>query len=178
MTSTTETVSSMLFQGAGAGVYAVLDGASTPGLLDKLYGKQRPEFECLYSGEIKPDLAETAPYLVRLEEKSEFTAWVLGQGWGKHWGIFVLAPVDFKTMRSHLRRFLMVHDSNGTALYFRYYDPRVLRTYLPTCSPDELERFFGPVGSFLIEDEQPEAALRFEITKGALARHKTEVVRT
>jgi hypothetical protein len=176
MTSKTETVSSLLFQGAGTNVFAVLDGASIPGLLDKLHASQRPEFECLYSGEIKPDLAETAPYVVRLEEKSEFTAWVVGQGWGKHWGIFALASADFKTMRGHLRRFLMVHDSNATALYFRYYDPRVLRTYLPTCNPDELERFFGPISSFLIEDEQPEKALRFEITKGTLARHETQVV--
>jgi hypothetical protein len=176
MPSNVKGVSSLLFQDTGTNVFAVLDGASIPNLLDKLYGKQRPEFECLYSGEIKPDLAETAPYLVRLEQQSEFAAWVVGQGWGKHWGIFAPAPVDLGTMRGHLRRFLMVHDSNGKALYFRYYDPRVLRTYLPTCNPDELERFFGPISSFLIEDEQPEKALRFEIAQGKLARHETQVV--
>ena len=175
MTGNLQGVSSLLFQGAGTSVFAVLDGASIPDLLDKLYTKQRPEFECLYTGEIPPDVAEAAPYLVRLEQKSEFAEWVTGQGWGKHWGIFALAPVDFITMRGHLRRFLMVYDSNATALYFRYYDPRVLRTYLPTCSSDELARFFGPVSSFVIEDEQPETALRFEIAKGALARHKTQV---
>jgi hypothetical protein len=32
-------------------------------------------------------------------------------------------------------------------LLFRYYDPRVLRVYLPSCRPSELETVFGPVVS-------------------------------
>ncbi len=32
-------------------------------------------------------------------------------------------------------------------LVFRYYDPRVLRVYLPTCSPAEFARFFGPISA-------------------------------
>ena len=36
-------------------------------------------------------------------------------------------PVD--ELRRHLRRFLLVKDESGRQLYFRYYDPRVLRLY-------------------------------------------------
>ena len=35
------------------------------------------------------------------------------------------------------------------------HDPRVLRVFLPTCTPDELSDFFGPIGSFLVESDQP-----------------------
>ena len=39
--------------------------------------------------------------------------------------------------------------------YFRYYDPRVLRVYLPTCNARELQTVFGPVLRYLVEDEKP-----------------------
>ena len=170
-----EAVSPILFKEDGANVFAVLDGASVPDLLDKLYGTQRPEFECLYAGEIKPDLAEVATYLVRLESKSEFTEWVIKEGWGKHWGVFVVAPADFLAMRHHLRRFLLVHGSDGKSFYFRYYDPRVLRTYLPSCNSGELTEFFGPVKTWVLEGEDPAALLRFDFADGKLVTHKDEL---
>src|ERR1022692_464965 len=79
-----ETLRNLLFAEAGAGVYAVLDGASVPGLLDRLT-QWEPARECLYRGEIKPDLAEMAPYLVQMEPDTEFTAWILQEGWGNQW---------------------------------------------------------------------------------------------
>ncbi len=170
-----EAVSPFLFKGDGSNAYAVLDGASVPDLLDKLYGAVRPEFECLYTGEIKPDLAETAPYLVRLDPKSEFTEWVFAEGWGKHWGVFAVAPVDFRSFRKHLRKFLIVYDSTTKPLYFRYYDPRVLRTFLPTCEEGELQEFFGPAATWLVEDEDPGAMLRFQAAAGKLVTYKDKL---
>src|SRR5207237_435347 len=114
--------------------FAVLDGASIPDLLDQLYTKPRPEFVCLYRGELEPDIAEVAPYLVNLEPRTLFTDWLLTEGWGKHWGIFVHTTDGLKAIRTHLRKFLMVNDPEGKQTYFRYYDPRVLRVFLPTCN--------------------------------------------
>jgi hypothetical protein len=39
-------------------------------------------------------------------------------------------------------------------MLFRFYDPRVLRVYLPTCWPGELTRMFGPVESFVMESAE------------------------
>jgi hypothetical protein len=167
-----EAVSPFLFKDDGSGTFAILDGAAIPDLLDKLYGDQRPEFECLYTGEIEPDLAEVAPYLVRLEPKSGFTEWILGEGWGKHWGVFVVAPADFRALRHHLRHFLIVHDSNAKAYYFRFYDPRVLATYLPSCNSGELAEFFGPIKTWVFEAEDPATLLRFDMADGKLVRHE------
>lgn len=167
-----EAVSPFLFREDGTKAYAILDGGSIPNLLDKLYGDQRPEFGCLYAGELTPDLAEVAPYLVRLEPKSEFTEWVLGQGWGNHWGVYVLAALDFDGVRHHLRKFLIVHDTGGKPFYFRYYDPRVLRTFLPSCKLGELVEFFGPLKTWVLEDEDPATLLRFDYADGQLVPHK------
>jgi hypothetical protein len=54
-----------------------------------------------------------------------------------------------------------VKTEDGKELYFRFYDPRVLRVFLPTCSPRETTGFFGPIKSFLLEDDPPQTLLRF-----------------
>ena len=148
----------------GANTFAVLDGASVPGLLEKLEQWQ-PEFVCLYRGELKPDLAEVAPYLVQLEPGTEITEWILSKGWGNHWGIFAIAEADLQAMRQHLRRFLTVYDEKGKPLLFRFYDPRVMRAYLPTCNAEELAAIFGPVTTYVLEDESSKT-LRFRAANG------------
>lgn len=161
-------VSEQLFADPEAKVFAILDGASVPKLLDHL-APHAGEYECLYRGELKPDVAAAAPYLVELKADSELTPWILQQGWGKHWGIFVQSPEELPAMRRHFRTFLIVHNSEGKPLYFRYYDPRVLRTYLPTCNAEELGTIFGPVTAYVMEGEKPEALLRFRLKEGKLA---------
>ncbi len=151
-----------LFTDEHASCYAILDGASVPELLPQLY-EHEPEHTCLFAGQLDPELAQTAPYLVLLEPDGAFTDWVLEEGWGNHWGIYATASADivFIQMRKHFRTFLRVRDPDGKPLYFRYYDPRVLRVYLPTCNADEARTIFGPVTRYIMEGDTPEALLRF-----------------
>lgn len=158
-----------LFADEAANAYAVLDGASVEELLPKLYDLE-PEFECLYRGELEPDMAEVAPYLVRLEPETEFADWVLEEGWGRHWGVFAVTDAGLRDAHKHFRGFLTVYDPDGKPLLFRYYDPRVLRVYLPTCNAGELRTLFGPVSCFLLEGEDPNTLLRFRLDGEALRR--------
>lgn len=160
-------LSRYLFVGRELNVFAVLDGASVPNLRTSLDIFQ-PEYECLYRGDLKPDMAQVAPYIVRLEPNSQFTDWVVVDGWGKHWGVFVRSAEDLAAVRRHLRRLLVVHDENGNPMAFRYYDPRVLRVFLPTCNNEQLTSFFGPIHSCLLESEVADALLRLRLSKGTL----------
>jgi Domain of unknown function (DUF4123) len=162
-----ELIEEHLFSSDGMNVFAVLDGASVPALLDKLYDLS-PEFCCLFKGELSPDMAEVAPYVVRIERDSEFSNWLIGEGWGKHWGIYALADADVRAIVRHLRTLLIVFDDNGRPLRFRYYDPRVLAAYLRTCNPEELAVFFGPIDSYFLEARDKSAALRFQWSIGSL----------
>ena len=92
-------ISDHLFSDPEASVFAVLDGASVPKLLDHL-APHASEYECLYRGELKPDLAAAAPYLVSLKADSELTQWIVGEGWGKHWGIFAICQAPLPVMRA------------------------------------------------------------------------------
>jgi hypothetical protein len=155
-----EKLKELLFASEYESVYAVLDGASISGLLERLQ-TAKEEWTCLYRGELEPDLAEVAPYLVKLRRESPLTAWILSEGWGNHWGIFAVTPVGLEAMRRHLRRFLRVKDPDDQVLYFRFYDPRVLRLYLPTCLRSELAKVCGPVSKFITEPEVEPGALVF-----------------
>ena len=162
-----KSVANNLFSEEGMNVFAILDGASIPDLQETLHQHQ-PEFVCLYRGEIEPDLASVAHYLVQVRPQTAWADWLIRQGWGEHWGVFALSQGSLVAMRKHFRTFLTVHDSDGKPLLFRYYDPRVLRLYLPTCNPEELQTIFGPVTSYILEAEDPNTLLRFYFTKDAL----------
>ncbi|MDT8303023.1 MAG: DUF4123 domain-containing protein [Sedimentisphaerales bacterium] len=158
----TQSLMKYLFSQPETNVFTVLDGASVE-QLPQLLWKHKPENICLYRGEQAPDMAAVAPYLVKLEYDHPFTKLVCEKGWGNHWGIFVLTPaeVDIRDLRGHFRKFLMVYDPDGKLIYFRYYDPRVLRTYLPTCNAEDIKIVFGPIGNYITEDEDPSNLLRF-----------------
>jgi hypothetical protein len=141
--------------GAAAGggeVYAVLDAARDRHIYRTLVESPLGS-QCLYEGPLPKALAETAPYLVRLKPRNNFTEKLFDEGFSKSWGIFLCSPAPELELRRHLRTFLMVADDRGQFLYFRYYDPRVFRVYLPTCNELELEAVFGPVERFFCESD-------------------------
>jgi hypothetical protein len=149
-------------------VFAIIDGARDERIFDAVDGTMLPK-GCLYSGDLPPELQRTAPYLVQLEREDRFTRYLIKTGWGNSWGTFIRTETGIKQLRRHLREFLRVRDEAGKRLIFRYYDPRVLRVYLPTCWPAELDTFFGPVSAFLTEGEDPGEILEFRNQQGALA---------
>ncbi|KAF0224004.1 MAG: hypothetical protein FD167_4939 [bacterium] len=161
----------VLFPSEEAQLYAILDGASIPNLLSKL-DEYQPECECLFAGELEPDMAEVAPYLVSLQADSPFTEWLLLEGWGKHWGIFTLSKTETPAMRNHLRKLVRVRDEQGKPLHFRFYDPRVLAKFLPTCNTQELVDFFGQITNFVAETENEQIAKSFSLSNSSLKEDK------
>jgi hypothetical protein len=119
------------------------------------------QYESLYEGWSKAELTLFAPYLVSLPPWSKLLETLVNKGWGKSWGIYLTCPMAFADVRQHFRHFLMVNMPDGNQVYFRFYDPRVLRVYLPTCTPEEIAYFYGPVSRFATENEKPETLLEF-----------------
>jgi hypothetical protein len=97
---------------------------------------------------------------------------LLPQFWGESWGYFLSAPCEFEQLLQHLRQFLLVKDqAAGKERFFRFYDPRVLRRFLPTCAPAQLAEFFGPVRKFLAEDSDPSSLVEFTLANKRLHRN-------
>lgn len=120
---------------------------------------------CLFSGNIAPELQVVAPYLVQLNYDDPKTRRFIRRAWGNSWGVFLKCDARMETLGRHLRTFLVVRSEAGDRLMFRYYDPRVLRVYLPTCTAEELRVVFGPIDRFFAEGRSPDTLLEFGCEK-------------
>ena len=141
-------------------LYALLDASREPSVL-KVILESKEDYQSLYEGPQGAQLAHFAPYLIRVPQKSQLLETLIQQAWSKNWGVFLTCDKPLKDLRTHFRHFLTVKLPDGQQVYFRYYDPRVLRLFLPTCLPEETTQFFGPVKQFLMEAEDPTTALHF-----------------
>jgi Domain of unknown function (DUF4123) len=148
-------------------VFTIVDGAQDRRIYGAVDGS-RQDRSSLYSvdrrwgGQDLPwQLLMAGPYLVELDPDEQFTQYLLRNGWDRHWGIFFRSDADMQKVRRHFRELLVVRDEAGKRLMFRYYDPRVLRAYLPTCLPGELRTIFGPVNVYLVPGDDPETVILF-----------------
>lgn len=145
---------------SGTSVWAILDCARDDRIFQALRAS-RLDYLCLFSGPLSREVEAAAPHLIELGPKYSFTPKLIEMGWGNSWGVFLRID-DPSRLRPHLRSFLRVTDEAGNVLFFRYYDPRVLRAYLPTCRPEELRTVFGPIASYLVENEDGSGLIEYQ----------------
>jgi hypothetical protein len=148
----------------GSQVYAILDGARD-GRIEAMVRLSGLEYCCLYAGRLSPRLQTAAPYLVHLAPSARFTRDLLEWGWGRSWGFFTIVPADvtLQAQRRHFRTLLRVQDEAGRILVFRFYDPRVLRVYLPSCTGKETSQIFGPVPRIVVEAEETDKLIAYTV---------------
>ena len=155
--------------------WAILDAAR----VERIYravDRSSQESCCLFAGNISPQLRAVAPYLVRFDKDDELTNFALDKGWGNAWGIFFSSQASMETLRKHFRRFLRVTDEFSRKLLFRYYDPRVLAIYLPTCTNEELTEIFGPVERFVVEADEGSRAVEYRFSGVRLKSARVDVL--
>ena len=133
-------------------VYALLDGARSARVLELLRASGE-RFERLDEGR--------APYLAAIPPRSPLLDSLVAEGWGAGWGLFLTSRRPFGETCHHFRQILVAVTDDGRQLDFRFYDPRVLRAFLPTSNAEQAAVLFGPVSSFFAEDENPDRVLRF-----------------
>jgi hypothetical protein len=135
----------------GLQVHMLLDGARDPAI-EPMICSGKLEYNCLFGGSLVPRLQAAAPYLIHLAAESPLTHELLMRGWSNNWGFLTLATPDVTIMqqRLHFKKFLRVQDEDGIEMAFRFYDPRVLRIYLPSCTEEESRRFFGPISRMIM----------------------------
>lgn len=147
--------------------YLLLDGAILEQQLNQAKGLNE-NHRSLYRGETDPEIEAVGPFLFVYPHSEAFRAWYCENGLNDHWGILVDAPSSFDEIYAHFRRFLMVKTEDGQQLYFRFYDPRVLRIFLPTCDSGQLRELFGPVHSFACSIPESHNTLQFSLRNFSL----------
>ena len=144
-------------------LHAVLDAARSARIL-RLLHDSGARFESLYEGLQGEAMRDVAPHVVALPPDGDLLRRLVREGWGGAWGIFLTADTNLIALRTHLRKFLRVKLPDKDVVYFRYYDPRVLRVFLPTCDDIQRKELYGPISSFYMETEDGEL-LHFETSE-------------
>lgn len=148
-------------------LYAVVDAAFGLQLTMRARELELPICS-LIEGDLSPQLAAVSPYLVQIDLKSAYLErW--SEYLGRNAGLLLESAAGFDELLAHLRRLFHAVDPQGSQSSHRFYDPRLLRAYLPTCSSEELRSFFGPVSCFVAEGEEPGELLHFELASGGLS---------
>ena len=156
-------------------LFAVLDAARDVRVLKLL--REIGGYDSLHDGDEAEALADVAPYLLALPPRSPKLERVVGAVWGNAWGIFLTSEAPLYELRAHLQSLLYVRTEDGAARYFRLYDPRVLRAFVPVCTTSELAELFGPIDRFVIEARRPTAAHVYARASGQLAQERVGVDR-
>lgn len=131
-------------------VYALVDGAQDERVAPLLMADGN-DWRCLYGTELPRALATVAPYLVALSSSHPFSGYFARYGRGHNWGVMLRSTAPMDDLAEHFAAMIRARLPEGREVLFRFYDPRVLRAYLPTCTQEELDVVFGPVDAFLIE---------------------------
>jgi Domain of unknown function (DUF4123)/Inner membrane component of T3SS, cytoplasmic domain len=141
-------------EAVAAPLYALVDGARERRILE-LLRESVEEARSLYDGVEGEALAHVAPYLVRIREGSRLLEALVREGWGKRWGVWLTSRMALNEVRRQLRRFLMVElEARRGRVYFRFYDPRTLTVFVPTCTPRQADEFFGGIDAFFAEGDR------------------------
>jgi pSer/pThr/pTyr-binding forkhead associated (FHA) protein len=140
--------------------FVVLDGAINQAVRD-LLNQAGVFYQSLYEGEQAADLAAFGPYLAEIQKGGKLMPFLIKVGWGKSWGVFLSTQMGFVDARRHLRHFLMVDIEGGKRVLFRFYDPRVMRVFIPTCDAEQRKEFFGKIESIYVESDKETAVHRF-----------------
>jgi hypothetical protein len=122
--------------------YIVTEAARDEAILEFIQSNSQIS-HCLYSGNTQIRLARYAPYLFRADLGDPAIRRFINDGWGESWYILLSSRSHVQQIVTQLRKSLIVSSESGKDLYFRFYDPRVLRSYLPLCTQDDLSKLMG-----------------------------------
>jgi len=149
-------------------VYAILDGGRDRRIFNMVHNSQL-EYKSMCPGEGSYVLQRASPHIVKLEQENPLTLKIIDQGWGTSWCIFLIshAPSAFNRVRYNCEKITFVSDPAGQKLLFRYYDPRIMRVFLPTCTHEEAALIFGPVDEIAMEGEDSRQMIRFSLSETA-----------
>ncbi len=140
-------------------LFAILDGARSDEIIDTLHaeasaafsaGSSVSRYQSIYDGKTACDIGDSGPILVEIPKKSDLLWQLVDLGWGNAWGYYFTSKTTFEAIRFHFKHFVFVTLPDGAKVYFRFYDPRVIRGLLP-CDSEASRQFREPFEWLFIE---------------------------
>ncbi|MDY6992706.1 MAG: DUF4123 domain-containing protein [Pseudomonadota bacterium] len=157
-------------------LFAILDAARDEQILATLlFQSTQAHYQSLFEGLRAQKLMAVSPYLVQLSGQAQVLNTLIERGWGNNWGVYFTGGQAFYQLLEHLRSLTIVTLEDGRKAFFRFYDPRVLRVFLSTCSPQQATEFFGSIECYWMEGKNPQQILQFAYQNGELKSNSIAV---
>lgn len=103
-------------------------------------------------GKPAEELNNVAPYIFAISNHQDFEKWVDSRERKDPIArrtVRLTSELDLDELRRHLRRFLRVKKENGSFLYYRYYDPKVIAYTFPNLTDEQLNEFFAGISEII-----------------------------
>lgn len=136
---------SALWARQGARVHAVLDGCVLPDLPGRLKAAECQGWDCLQRGALSAQAAQQSAYVVELAGTAAFTDWLLHEASAAFpgWGLLSVSDRPLLAVREWARDLNDVRTPDGRRRPWRWWDPELLETLLPTLAPEQLDACFA-----------------------------------
>jgi hypothetical protein len=153
-------------------LYAIVDASRGPMTIPPALQAMTHNVACLYRGQALEEYGDDTAWIAEVSPTESVLDWLIDNGFGKRWSIFLRSSLELADIVRHLRKFTMVQDDEETVHFFRFYDPRTLRQYLPVFTPEQVAAFFKDVDALHCENDIRQGEfLTFTVSRGALHRN-------
>ncbi|GGC33228.1 hypothetical protein GCM10011371_20830 [Novosphingobium marinum] len=146
--------------------YAIIDCAQDP-RLGQLVRSCRAHM-CLYKGDLDPQIADVAPYLVVIDPNEPLLATWQEHGKGGNWGLMLLSSLSLEDLQKHFRKFMQAKLPDGTVSLFRFYDPRVFNSFIRSATDEERKPWFKGIRQYSVEAEDGAGHFDYKWKEGKL----------
>lgn len=143
-----------------------LNGPYTLMILQKYYSVN----QSLFKGTKDEAIMDVSPWLFQIDDQLEKNlsneiAIALQSV------LLVESKKDMQSVCAHFKSFIY-QTINGREYFFRFWDARVLKKFLPTCDKKQIAELFGPIDHFIIEADSQEESIKFSHVNGTLQQTK------
>ena len=112
----------------GESLFTVVDACQCFELITTAQKQYHQPASTLFEGVAAKHMGNFAPYLISIDLETDYLEkWV--SHWGKNVGVLLKSAAPLKDVHAHLREIFVVKDESGQEYFFRFYDPRVLRSF-------------------------------------------------
>lgn len=129
--------------------FAIVDGAADPRLYNLIV--ETKTHACLYTGDYPEETRKALPYIVQMRNGERFSKIWSTYETGNYWGILCKTDLALSAFRRHLRHFTTARLPDGEVVMFRFWDPRVFKTFSENGSAAEVEPFLKGISSVLCD---------------------------
>lgn len=133
--------------------YVLIDAALWDTDINVLLSDKTAIYRSLFRGSAGEKLWSVAPYLVDIASIEKFVDIIKKKDSIKRRVTWLSSSLCIDELRKHLRHFLrMQREGRRGYIYFRFYDPFVIKTVFPNLSKEQYSEFFEKI-DYLIADD-------------------------